>query len=1154
MFDDYTRKLIDSLPILEAFDGASCRRLLSTAYAQIVSKRLRLSSDDNTTEEAKETVAGLRKLADALESIAVFDPLTGIDVPLQTVTASAFVAAESLALVRQLESRNEEEREPDGDTIVDAATYAALESALLYMIGGYDINAVAVLRSVPETFAPVPPSSASDVFYYSRLLRDRVAALCRGRVSARRWRPVLVREDLKSPILEDIILGLRCSCYRRIAEAIDHYFQWLSGDGDEGLSKATAGLRGLLHIIGGQETDRVPAVADVYHLTALVLAAILRTSARALVRVVPPPEGVDGEFLKCFLRYLRDRATGTRTNPGRPYMWPSALEYCTACLPGPHANAVVSLPTGSGKSFVAELAIAHALSRGWVLYLAPTNALVEQIRRDLRYSLRAFKDLDTLAFVGGAEYMDVAEDRISNETKRVVAVMTPEKCALLLRTSPEAFEACALCVFDECHLLRDKHRGITADIVMAQVFRSAPSAKYLLMSAMMSNAGELANWLDHVLGGKAEIPKVNWRPSRTARGFVVIDRPSLKEKWTLARDKLSSPSSKRVKMPFSVPLQAIIGLSGPWTKDGPDDYRLIPLPVEAELGAKRDDHGKIALSSDGWKNDVGKAVAVRFALRGVPAINFILSSKHHPFSHAIKVAKQEPFANVLIDLPPLVEALLGVAQLELGAQSIVRSLLRSGIAVHTSAMLSAEQEASEFMFSSAETKLMFATGTLAQGLNLPAIAVVISGTSIGDPRELADPKRVEEMILNGFGRAGRPGFANQGIVFLVSDKPMSADASVEKAAKVILGNYSVLGKADAAVGITSPIEALLDQFSSGEAPEAKALELELTSVLAGQGEEAEKHPWDILRRTLAAFRRRDEFMGDKAEAVNEYVASLKKNFIDDAGVPSWMPRAAMIAGVNIRRAIMMWDALKRAGIPEAETFLAWSVTDWLHFLIDIISRLPPEAVAGYREVSKRPVPAARLEQLSMRSVGNLSGNWSAFEEWRAAWRTFELATLAYMSGQPYANVARILFDNPALPVSDGRGSNAVIPYTLSFVDSTLSYSLAIDAGCLLALLQEHFCTYQPRRDVPEALRALSFCIRNGCDRIDVLAWYRFGIPYRVCAHALARKFPMPAGTAEGQERIRWVKDTLRKWLDRPENASFEEDALRYAYEVLKIRE
>src|SRR5438132_12435056 len=90
-------------------------------------------------------------------------------------------------------------------------------------------------------------------------------------------------------------------------------------------------------------------------------------------------------------------------------------------------------------------------------------------------------------------------------------------------------------------------------------------------------------------------------------------------------------------------------------------------------------------------------------------------------------------------------------------------------------MLEVEKIASEMLFKGRWVPLMFATGTLAQGLNLPAIAVVIAGTRIGDPRgENIDvvKQRKFSQLLNAAGRAGRAGFANQGVVITIPDTPL----------------------------------------------------------------------------------------------------------------------------------------------------------------------------------------------------------------------------------------------------------------------------------------------------------------------------------------------------------------------------------------------
>ena len=132
------------------------------------------------------------------------------------------------------------------------------------------------------------------------------------------------------------------------------------------------------------------------------------------------------------------------------------------------------------KAFLPRLAVGHALPRGWVLYLVPTNALAHQIRRDLYSALAPFGDVNVSAFVGGPEYTALSEEELELE-RPFVTVMTPEKCALALRLYPSTFKRCALCVFDECHLLNDPNRGALADILLAQLFHAAPSMRLLLI-------------------------------------------------------------------------------------------------------------------------------------------------------------------------------------------------------------------------------------------------------------------------------------------------------------------------------------------------------------------------------------------------------------------------------------------------------------------------------------------------------------------------------------------------------------------------------------------------------------------------------------------------------------------------------------------------
>ena len=122
---------------------------------------------------------------------------------------------------------------------------------------------------------------------------------------------------------------------------------------------------------------------------------------------------------------------------------------------------VVSLPTSSGKTMIAEFRILQALNqfaldRGWIAYLVPTRALVNQISRQLR------RDLSDLGInveqVSPALEIDNVESELLSqknpENEFHILVTTPEKLNLMLRQGWEAKSErpLTLVIVDEVHI------------------------------------------------------------------------------------------------------------------------------------------------------------------------------------------------------------------------------------------------------------------------------------------------------------------------------------------------------------------------------------------------------------------------------------------------------------------------------------------------------------------------------------------------------------------------------------------------------------------------------------------------------------------------------------------------------------------------------
>ncbi|HEX5763787.1 MAG TPA: DEAD/DEAH box helicase [Solirubrobacterales bacterium] len=384
----------------------------------------------------------------------------------------------------------------------------------------------------------------------------------------------------------------------------------------------------------------------------------------------------------------------------------------------------MSMPTGSGKSGVAELAVAQALARGWVVYLAPTRALVRQVRRDLRHALGP--DVEVREFLGGAEFTTLADDSLVTNPGRTVLVMTPEKCSLALRQSPESFASLALCVFDECHLIGEpRNRGVLAELVVAQILERAPQVTVVMQSALMGNTEDVAAWLRQATGRPCQSIQEPWRPTRTLRAVAGFDEAGAERAEELAVQDLAT-QPRKVHLKFEAPMNLLVSLQGAWTHDDPADYALARTTLTAPLTVSRTDDG-FTTSTEGYVNDATGSVARGLAEVGHRVLAFIPANKHYSFSVARKVGG---FGNQRDPENPdwgAVEHFLDLADFELGVPSVLRELIEKGVAVHTSAMLLEERRASELAYDRGFARIVFATGTLAQGLNLPATAVVIGG-------------------------------------------------------------------------------------------------------------------------------------------------------------------------------------------------------------------------------------------------------------------------------------------------------------------------------------------------------------------------------------------------------------------------------------------
>jgi helicase len=167
-------------------------------------------------------------------------------------------------------------------------------------------------------------------------------------------------------------------------------------------------------------------------------------------------------------------------------------------------NIVASVPTASGKTLIAELAMLAAVERGGTaLYIVPLRALASEKAEE-------FREFEAFGLSVGVSTGNYEEEEEWLSTCDVV-VATSEKVDSLVRNGAEWLADLSCVVADEVHLVDDAHRGPTLEVTLAKL-RSLADPQVVALSATVGNADAVAEWLD------AELVDSEWRPIELKTG------------------------------------------------------------------------------------------------------------------------------------------------------------------------------------------------------------------------------------------------------------------------------------------------------------------------------------------------------------------------------------------------------------------------------------------------------------------------------------------------------------------------------------------------------------------------------------------------------------------------------------------------------------
>jgi helicase len=179
-------------------------------------------------------------------------------------------------------------------------------------------------------------------------------------------------------------------------------------------------------------------------------------------------------------------------------LYPPQAEALPYVLKG--VNLVLSIPTASGKSLVAYLAIINRLinEKGKALYVVPLKALAREKYEEL-------KIFEKLGFKVGISTGDL-DDSDPRLARYDIIVCTSEKADSLIRHKVTWMNKIKVLVIDEIHLINDPTRGPTLEVIISYFKSINPKTQIIALSATINNATELSIWLN----GKLVLS--DWRP------------------------------------------------------------------------------------------------------------------------------------------------------------------------------------------------------------------------------------------------------------------------------------------------------------------------------------------------------------------------------------------------------------------------------------------------------------------------------------------------------------------------------------------------------------------------------------------------------------------------------------------------------------------
>jgi len=370
-------------------------------------------------------------------------------------------------------------------------------------------------------------------------------------------------------------------------------------------------------------------------------------------------------------------------------------------------NILVTTPTSSGKTLIGLMGMINILNKGKkVVYLTPLKALATEKLNEFKIiqNLSCFKNRKINIAISTGDYDSYGTELIDKD----IIILTNEKMDSILRHDANWIFDVGLFIIDEIHLLTERERGPTLEIILTKIKLMPQKPQIIGISATVSNSDDVADWL------RCEQIQSKWRPTELIEGVYNYGKVTMNNGTAFEIDNIGVVDNST--------------------------------------------SGIISLAMDSITND------------GAQSLVFAETRKR-----TVSLAKKtsETVSKFLDKSSKLSAHKIGVEILKQGDDTELNRTLSStvtkGVGFHHAGLGIKSRQIVENAFRNGIIKILFATPTLAAGVNLPARRVVITSIFRYDyeyggniPLSILQYKQL-------CGRAGRPAYDKYGEAIIIAD-------------------------------------------------------------------------------------------------------------------------------------------------------------------------------------------------------------------------------------------------------------------------------------------------------------------------------------------------------------------------------------------------